>query len=175
MITRRKKEIKEVSLEAMERLAQIMNDSPTIAKMGKTEFPITALKPGTQWLIAEESCKIQKAEKGNMVDIIKQYSVNLPSVAHVIVLAILNDKDRIFSDYKRKIYSEEYEAVRDTIMWNTNQKYWIGLLVEIMNMLSMDYFFESTNAITMIREMALGIKTRMDEQKSLSAEQNTDR
>lgn len=175
MATGRKKEIKEVSLEVMERLAQIMNDSPTIAKMGETEFPITALKPGTQWLIAEESCKIQKAEKGNMVDIIKQYSVNLPSVVHVIVLAILNDKDRIFSDYKRKIYSEEYEAVRDTIMWNTNQKYWIGLLVEIMNMLSMDYFFESTNAIAMIREMALGIKTRMDEQKSLSAEQNTDK
>lgn len=175
MATRKKKEIKEVSLEAMERLAKVMNDSPTIAKMEKTEFPITALKPGTQWMIAEESCKIQKAEKGNMFDIIKQYSVNLPSVVHVIVLAILNDKDRIFSDYKRKIYSEEYEAVRDTIMWNTNQKYWIGLLVEIMNMLSMDYFFESTNAIAMIREMALGIKTRMDEQKSLSAEQNTDK
>lgn len=166
MATRKKKEIKEVSLEAMERLAQVMNDSPTIAKLADTEFSITALKPGTQWMIAEESCKIQKAEKGNMVDIIKQYSVNLPSVVHVITLAILNDKDRIFSDYKRKIYSEEYEAVRDTIMWNTQQKYWIGLLVEIMNLLSMDYFFESTNAIAMIREMALGIKTKMEEQKS---------
>lgn len=175
MTTRKKKEIKEVSLEAMQRLAEIMNDSPTIAKMGNTEFPITALKPGTQWLIAEESCKIQKAENGNMIDIIKQYSINLPSVVHVITLAILNDKERIFSDYKRKIYSEEYEAVRDTIMWNTDQQYWIGLLVEIMNKLSMDYFFESTNAIAMIREMALGIKTRMDEQKSLSAEQNTDK
>lgn len=167
MTTRKKKEIKEVSLEAMQRLAEIMNDSPTIAKMGNTDFPITALKPGTQWLIAEESCKIQKAENGNMIDIIKQYSVNLPSVVHVITLAILNDKDRIFRDYKRKIYSEEYEAVRDTIMWNTDQQYWIGLLVEIMNKLSMDYFFQSTNAIAMIREMALGIKTRMDEQKSL--------
>lgn len=175
MALRKKKEIKEVSLEAMERLAKVMNDSPTIAKMAETEFAITALKPGTQWLIAEESCKIQKAENGNMLDIIKQYSINLPSVVHVITLAILNDKDRIFSDYKRKIYSEEYEAVRDTIMWNTEQKYWIGLLVEIMNMLSMDYFFESTNAIAMIREMALGIKTRMDEQKSLSAERNTDK
>ena len=167
MATRKKKEIKEVSLGAMQRLAEIMNDSPNIAKMENTEFPITALKPGTQWLIAEESCKIQKAENGNMIDIIKQYSINLPSVVHVITLAILNDKDRIFSDYKRKIYSEEYEAVRDTIMWNTDQQYWIGLLVEIMNKLSMDYFFQSTNAIAMIREMALGIKTRMDEQKSL--------
>ena len=35
-----------VSLDAMERLAKIMNDMPTIAKMGNTEFSITALKPG---------------------------------------------------------------------------------------------------------------------------------
>lgn len=173
MATRKKKEIKEVSLEAMERLAQVMNDSPTIAKMADTEFAITALKPGTQWLIAEESCKIQKAEEGNMIDIIKQYSINLPSVVKVITLAILNDKDRIFSDYKRKIYSEEYEAICDTIMWNTEQQYWISLLVEIMNSLSMDYFFQSTNAIAMIREMALGRKMKMEEQKSLSVAQNT--
>lgn len=173
MVTKKKKEIKEVSLEAMERLAQIMNDSPTVAKMGKTEFPITALKPAVQWMIAEESCKINKAEKENMIDVIRQYAVNIPSVVKVLTLAILNDRDRIYSDYKKKVFSEEYEAVYDTIMWNTEQKYWIGLLVEIMNMLSMDYFFESTNAIAMIREMALGIKTRMDEQKSLSVEQNT--
>lgn len=173
MATRKKKEIKEVSLEAMERLAKVMNDSPTIAKMADTEFAITALKPGTQWLIAEESCKIQKAEEGNMIDIIKQYSINLPSVVKVITLAILNDKDRIFADYKRKIYSEEYEAMCDTIMWNTEQQYWIGLLVEIMNSLSMDYFFQSTNAIAMIREMALGRKMKMEEQKSLSVAQNT--
>ena len=173
MATRKKKEIKEVSLEAMERLAQVMNDSPTIAKMADTEFAITALKPGTQWLIAEESCKIQKADEGNMIDIIKQYSINLPSVVKVITLAILNDKDRIFSDYKRKIYSEEYEAICDTIMWNTEQQYWISLLVEIMNSLSMDYFFQSTNAIAMIREMALGRKMKMEEQKSLSVAQNT--
>lgn len=173
MATRKKKEIKEVSLEAMERLAQVMNDSPTLAKIADTEFAITALKPGTQWLIAEESCKIQKAEEGNMIDIIKQYSINLPSVVKVITLAILNDKDRIFSDYKRKIYSEEYEAICDTIMWNTEQQYWISLLVEIMNSLSMDYFFQSTNAIAMIREMALGRKMKMEEQKSLSVAQNT--
>lgn len=173
MATRKKKEIKEVSLEAMERLAQVMNDSPTLAKIADTEFAITALKPGTQWLIAEESCKIQKAEEGNMIDIIKQYSINLPSVVKVITLAILNDKDRIFSDYKRKIYSEEYEAICDTIMWNTEQQYWISLLVEIMNSLSMDYFFQSTNAIAIIREMALGRKMKMEEQKSLSVAQNT--
>lgn len=149
----------------MERLAKVMNDSPTIAKMGKTEFKITALKPGTQWLIAEESCKILKAEKGNMNDVIRQFSMNIPSVVKVITLAILNDKDRIFEDWRKKEFSDEFHSMYETIMWETNQEGWLSLLVEIMNMLSMEYFFQSTNAIAMIREMALGRKTKMEEQK----------
>lgn len=161
----RKKEIKELPISAMGKLAKVMNDSPTIMKMSKTEFPITALKPGTQWLIAEESCNIMKAEKGNMVDVIKQFSLNIPSVVHVITLAILNDKDRIFNDYKKREFSDEYQSVYDTIMWETNSESWIGLLVEILNMLSLDYFFQTTNAIAMIREMALGRKMKMEEQK----------
>lgn len=156
---------KEVSLDSMERLAKVMNDSPTLVKLAGTEFAITALKPGTQWLIAEESCKIQKAEKGNMIDIIKQYSISLPSVVRVITLAILNDRDRIFSDYKRKIYSEEFEAVYETIMWSESQEYWIGLLVEIMDLLSLDFFFQTTQSIATIRQMALGVKKMKGEQK----------
>lgn len=155
-----------VSLEAMSRLASIMNNTPTIAKLGKTEFAITALKPGTQWLIAEESCKIMKAEQGNFKDVIKQFSINIPSVVRVITLAILNDKDRIFSDYRNKVYSSEYESVYDTIMWETSPENWISLLVEVMNMLSMDYFFQSTNAVAMVREAALGRKMTMEELKS---------
>ena len=160
------KGIKTVSVESMERLAKIMNDTPTLIRMKDTEFAITALKPGTQWLIAEESCKIMKAEKGNMTDVIKQFSVNVPSVVHVLTLAILNDKDRIFKDYKKREYSDEYQMVYDTIMWETSPDNWLSLLVEIMNMLSMDYFFQSTNAVAMIREAALGRKMKMEELKS---------
>lgn len=154
-----------VSLGAMQKLAQVMNDTPTIVKMSKTEFPITALKPGTQWLIAEEACKIMKAEQGNFEDVIKQFSINIPSVVHVITLAILNDKDRIFSDYKKREYSEEYQSVYDTIMWETSPDNWISLLVEIISLLSLDYFFQSTNAVAIIRETALGRKMRMEELK----------
>lgn len=157
---------KDISVDAMQRLAEIMNDTPTVMKMGKTEFAITALKPGTQWLIAEESCKIMKAEQGNFKDVIKQFSVNIPSVVHVITLAILNDKNRIFEDYRSRKYSEEYQSVYETIMWETNPDNWLSLLVEIMNMLSMDYFFQSTNAVAMIREAALGRKMKMEELKS---------
>lgn len=161
-----KKDKKTTSADAMERLAKVMNDTPTIVKMSNTEFAITALKPGTQWLIAEESCKIMKAEQGNFKDVIKQFAINIPSVVHVITLAILNDKNRIFDDYKSRKYSEEYQSVYDTIMWETSPDNWLSLLVEIMNMLSMDYFFQSTNAVAMIREAALGRKMKMEELKS---------
>lgn len=155
----------QVSFESMERLAKVMNDSPTIIKMKDYEFAITALKPGTQWLIAEEACKIMKAEKGNMEDVIKQFAINIPSVVHVITLAILNDKDSIFKNIKTREYSAEYETVYDTIMWETSPDNWLSLLVEIMNMLSMDYFFQSTNAVAMIREAALGRKMKIEELK----------
>lgn len=161
-----KKDKKTTSIDAMERLAKVMNDTPTIVKMSNTEFAITALKPGTQWLIAEESCKIMKAEQGNFKDVIKQFAINIPSVVHVITLAILNDKNRIFEDYKSRKYSEEYQSVYETIMWETSPDNWLSLLVEIMNMLSMDYFFQSTNAVAMIREAALGRKMKMEELKS---------
>lgn len=153
-----------VSLDAMQKLASIMNDSPTLIKMGKTEFAITALKPGVQWLIAEESCKIAKAESANFSDVIKQFSINIPSVVKVITLAILNDKDRIFKNYKNREYSDEYDSVYETIMWETNPENWLSLLIEIMNKLSMDYFFQSTNVVAMIREAALGRKMKMEEQ-----------
>lgn len=153
------------ALDAMSRLAQVMNDSPTVVKMANTEWPIKALRPATQWLIAEESLKIQKSEEGNFSDVIKQFAQNIPSVVKVLTLAILNDKKRIYGDNTDGTFSEEYHAVYDTIMWETDSQSWIGLLVEIMNMLSLDYFFASTNAIAMIREMALGRKMTMEEQK----------
>lgn len=163
------------AIDAMSRLAQVMNDSPTVVKMANTEWPIKALRPATQWLIAEESLKIQKSEEGNFSDVIKQFAQNIPSVVKVLTLAILNDKKRIYGDNTDGSFSEEYRAVYDTIMWETDSQSWIGLLVEIMNMLSLDYFFASTNAIAMIREMALGKKMTMEEQKQSLAAPNTAR
>lgn len=72
---------------AMERLAQIMNDSPTIVKLQGTEWEIRALKPGTQWMIAEEACKIVKGENLSMGDVIKEFAINIPSVARVILIS----------------------------------------------------------------------------------------
>lgn len=158
--------------DAMERLARVMNDTPTVVKLGEYGFPITALKPGTQFLIAEEACRICKAEKGNMMDVVKQFAINIPSVIKVLTLAILNDKDRIYADYATRKFSDEYEAVYQTIEWETDPKGWIGLLVEVVGMLSMDYFFQCTSQIAMLKATTLERKKTMEELRSLSLAQN---
>ena len=141
---------------AMERLAQIMNDTPTIVRLQGTEWEIKALKPGTQWMIAEEACKIVNGENLSMGDVIKEFAVNLPSVAKVITLALLNDKDRINSD--------EYQQIYDQLLWGDYDiKDWATLLVEILNLLDVDFFFASTNVIQTVRNQALTRKTQAAE------------
>ena len=154
-----------ISDESMERLARIMNDSPSIVKLHGTEWRIKGLKPGVQWLIAEQACQIVKGEKLSMGDVIKEFSVNLPAVAHVITLALLNDRDRIFSDYEKKELSDDYHKVFDLLMWREYDiKDWALLLGEILNLISTDFFFESTNVIQTVREMTLTRKTKKTEQ-----------
>lgn len=157
--------------DAMERLAQVMNDSPTLVKLGEAGFSITALKPATQWLIAEEAIKIQKAEKANFADVIKQFAASYQSVINVLTLAILNDKNRIYKNPRTRELSDEYFIVRDTIEWETNPKYWMNLLVEVINLLSLDFFFNVTESIMVLKEMALKRKMTMKELKSSQAEQ----
>lgn len=153
-----------LSDETMARLAQLMSNSPSLVTLGGTEWRICALKPGTQWLIAEESCKMIKKEKLSMGDVIKEFASNLPSVARVITLALLNDKERI--------YSEEYQKVFDLLMWgNLNMDNWVTLIVEILNLLDVDFFFASTNAVQTFRNQALGRKTQAAE--LYHPEQNT--
>lgn len=145
-----------ISDEAMARLAQIMNDSPNIVKLGGTEWKIRALKPGTQWMIAEEACNIIKKEKLSMGDVIKEFSTNIPSVAKVITLALLNDKN--------KIQGKEYQQVYDQLLWGDYDiKDWATLLVEILNLIDVDFFFASTNVIQTIRSQALTRKTQAAE------------
>lgn len=145
-----------LSDEAMERLVQIMNDTPTIVKLKGTEWQIRALKPGTQWLIAEEACKIVKKEKLSMGDVVKEFASNLPSVARVLTLALLNDKDRI--------NSEEYSEVYDNLLWGDfTMENWVALLVEILNLIDVDFFFASTNVIQTVRSQTLTRKTQAAE------------
>ena len=129
-----------ISEEAMSRLVQIMNDSPTIVKLQGTEWKIKALKPGAQWMIAEEACKIIKKENLAMGDVIKEFASNIPSVARVITIALLNDKE--------KIEGEEYKKVYGELMWGDFKvRDWSVILMEVLNWIDVDFVFASTNVI----------------------------
>lgn len=142
-------------LDAQLRLAQIMNDSPIEITVGGEKRYITALKPAVATMIAEESAKIQKAQSGNMVDIMKQYAICLPSVIKCLTLAILNDKDRIYSDYRKRELSEEYYTIYEQIEWESRHEEWLGVLLEVLNLLNFDFFFHTTAVIDNFRQMIL--------------------
>lgn len=145
--------------EAMARLAKIMNDSPTLLKLKGTEWEIRGLKPGTQWLIAEEACKIVNNEKMAMGDVLREFSKNAASVARVITLALLNDKKRIYSD--------EYNRVYDLLMWgDIEMQDWATILFEVLNLIDVAFFFASTNAIQTIRKTTLDRKKTIQEQEA---------
>lgn len=165
---RKRKTLEEpVSLEAQERLVEIMNDGARIRKFAGSEWEIRALKPGTQLLIAQEAIAIAKAESNSFEDIIRQFAVNTPSVVKCLVFGLLNDRRRIFANGMNGEYSDEFKATYDTIMWDTEQKDWLNLLVEMISMLDIEVFFSITSSIQILRQRLLERKMTLEEQKQL--------
>lgn len=151
-----KKKIKIASDEAMERLVQVMSDSPTLVKLANTEWAITALKPAVQWEIARIACEVHKVENANYGDVLKGFATNLPAVVRVITLALLNDKERI---------ANEYDKVYDTLMWESKPNEWATLLFEILNLQDISFFLQITQVVEMFRQTTLQRKMTMDERK----------
>ncbi len=147
-----------VPLEAQTRLMQIMNNTPAIKSFAGTEWEITALKPAVKNMIAEEAVKIQVKENAAMGDVLKAYASNYPTVCRVITLALLNDKAKIDKDY---------DAVYDTIYWESDDKQWATLLSEILQMLDVSFFFLTTNVLAMFQQMTTERKMTKKEAESL--------
>lgn len=146
-----------ISNEEMDRLAQIMLDSPSLVKLKNTEWAITALKPAVTWMIAQEAVKINKKEDSNYADVIKGISESFPSVCRILTLALLNDKVRI---------ETEYQKVYDMLMWECEIRDWGTLLFEVLNLINVEDFFFLTAQTEIFREIALNRKMKMKEQKS---------
>lgn len=146
-----------VTDEEMERMVQIMLDSPTIKKLSKTKFAITALKPAVMWQIAQEATKISIVEKATFSDVLRGLSQEIPSVCKIITLAMLNNKERI---------QKEYDKVYDTLLWECDVKEWAELLYEVLNLISIDTFFLLTELTQTFKTIALERKTKIKEQKS---------
>lgn len=152
----KKKKVKLASDEAMERLVQVMTDSPSLVKLANVGWEVTALKPAVQWEIAKIACEVHNVEKATYGDVLKGFATNLPAVVRVITLALLNDKERI---------ENEYDRVYDTLMWESNPTEWANLLFEVLSLQDISFFLQITQVVEMFRQTTLQRKTTMDEQK----------
>ena len=149
------KENKINELDAMLRLAEIMNDSPTQMEIGGKMYNITALKMGTQILIAEETCKIQKHQEGNLVDIFNQFAHSLPAIVRSLAFAILNDKDKIYKDYATKTFSDEFYALCEKIEWESDKGKWMEVLAEVIRKIDVSFSMTITEQMSMLRDMTM--------------------
>lgn len=145
-------------LEAQELLAQLVNNTPIPFEIGGETYHITALKLGTMNLIAEESCKIQKAQEGNMVDVFKQFAQCIPAVIRCLCYAVLNDKNKMFKNYATREHSEEYQALYERIEWESDRNTWLGILAQVMQRLDYNFFQMAVSTLTMIRDSTLKTK-----------------
>ena len=87
-----------VSDEAQNRLAEILSDAPTMEKLAGTEWEMRPLRIGTQYLIVQEVCKVNKEEGATYGDVLKALLVSMPALCNVLALALLNDKNKIFQN-----------------------------------------------------------------------------
>lgn len=155
-----------VSIEAQERLAEILNDSPRVISLNGTEWEIRALRMGTQWLIAKKCIEINKAENANFGDIVKQFAVNIPAVLDVLTLALLNDKCKIFNNGNpNNGYSELYKSTYNTLMWECKVEDFGHILLEVLQMIDVSFFLDSHRILEIFRESTMARKNQTLEQK----------
>ena len=142
-------------LDAMLRLAEIMNDSPTPFEIGGKTYNITALKMGTQVLIAEETCKIQKHQEGNLVDMFNQFARSLPAVVRCLAFAVLNDKDKIYKNYATKEFSDEFYSLCERIEWESDKRQWMDVLSKVINKIDVAFFLNISEQMKILRDTTM--------------------
>lgn len=159
-------DVAQVSLESQERLAEIMNDSPRLVSLNGTEWEIRALRMGTQWLISRKCIEIAKAENATFGDIIKQFATNIPAVVEVLVLALLNNKRKIYKDGDDSNgYSELYYSTYNTLMWECKVEQFGDIFLSVLQMLDVSFFMESHRILEIFRESTMMRKNQTLGQK----------
>lgn len=161
-----KKERKEASLDAQEQLVEILNDSPHLVSLAGTQWEVRSLRFGTQYLIAQEVIKIDKMDSSNFGDIVKQFATDIPSVIKVITLCLLNDKSRIYKNGNEcNGFSDEYQSLYDTLLWEGKIEDFGNLLLECLQMLDISSFLQARDIAQMFRAAVTMRKNQMGERK----------
>ena len=164
--TKTKEEVSQVSLDSQERLAEILNDSPRLVSLNGTEWEIRALRMGTQWLISKKCIEVAKAENATFGDIVKQFATNIPAIVDVLVLALLNDKKKIYKDGNENSgHSELYKATYNTLMWECKVEQFGDIFLSVLQMLDVSFFMESHRILEIFRESTMARKNQNLAQK----------
>lgn len=164
----KKKEVlpSEVALDAQERLAEILSDSPRLVSLNGTEWEVKALRMGTQYLIAQEVIKINKVENATYGDVVKQFAVNIPSMLKILTLVLLNDKKKIFKNGDEGAgFSEQYEATYNTLAWECNVNEFGNIFLESLQLLDIGFFMESCRIVEMFKVATTARRTTTKEQR----------
>lgn len=141
-----------VSIDAQQRLAEILNDSPRIVSLNGTPWEVRALRMGTQWLMAQKIIEIDKSESGTFGDVMKHFAVNIPAVLDIITLCLLNDRHKIYQDGEpTKGFSDLYRATRNTLEWDCDVSQFGNLLFEVFQMIDVSFFTEALDMLQIFR------------------------
>ena len=152
----RAKEAPKVSIDSQARLAEILNDSPRLVSLRGTEWEVRSLRMGTQWMIAKIAADMAREESKTFGDIIRQFSLNIPAILDVLTLCLLNDKAKIFEDGDpANGYSKLYKATRSTLEWDCDVSEFGDILLECLQMLSVDFFLRSKDMLEIFRASVL--------------------
>lgn len=161
------KEVSKASIDAQERLAEILTDSPHLVSLNGTEWEIKALRMGTQWLIAKKCIEVHKSDSNSFGDVIKSFSTSIPSVLEVITLALLNDKDLIFEDGRDGgAYSELFKRTYETLKWQCKVEEFAPILLETLQLLDVDFFY---SALGMLQIFRASVTEKKRERKKTAA------
>ena len=156
-----KREVPDVSLEDQMRLAEILNDSPTIVALDGTQWEVRALKAGTQNLIAEKVLEISKAETESFGDVVRHFAKSIPATLHIFTLCLLNDKNKIYKNGNpSEGWSDLYKATYSTLEWDCDPKQFGKILIETLSLLDISFFLESLDMLDIFRQ-AVTKKKRM--------------
>lgn len=141
-----------VSIDAQQRLAEILNDSPRLVSLNGTPWEVRALRMGTQWLMAQKIIEIDKSETGTFGDVMRHFAVNIPAVLDILTLCLLNDRHKIYQDGEpTKGFSDLYRATRNTLEWDCDVSQFGNLLFEVFQMIDVSFFTEALDMLQIFR------------------------
>ena len=141
-----------VSDEAQNRLAEILADAPTMEKLAGTEWEMRPLRMGTQYLIVQEVCKVNKEEGATYGDVLKALLVSMPALCNILALALLNDKNKIYQNGDpNQGYSKMFKRTVDTIMWSADKEDMAHIMLDCLQMVDVSFFMEALGMLQIFR------------------------